>query len=55
MISGSPSGVLLDFDSTIKRNNIVDLLEAKGVSWKSYQQAYSGTCNTATSVGTYYR
>ncbi|KAJ2963245.1 hypothetical protein NQZ79_g1753 [Umbelopsis isabellina] len=55
MISGSPSGVLLDFDSTINRKNIVDLLEAKGISWKSYQQAYPGNCNTATSTSTYYR
>ncbi|CAO3673695.1 unnamed protein product [Umbelopsis ramanniana] len=55
MISGSTSGVLLDFDSTLNRGNIVDLLEAKGISWKSYQQAYPGNCNTATSSGTYYR
>jgi acid phosphatase len=55
MISGSTSGVFLDFDSTINRNSIVDLLEAKNISWKSYQQAYPGNCNTNTQVGTYYR
>ena len=42
MISGSTKGVLLDLDSNIDRKSIVDLLEAKGISWKSYQQAYPG-------------
>ncbi|OZJ05608.1 hypothetical protein BZG36_01469 [Bifiguratus adelaidae] len=55
MIRGSSDGVFLDFDSTIKGNTIVDLLEAKGVSWKTYQEAYPGGCNTSTQVGTYYR
>ncbi|CAM0141677.1 hypothetical protein VKS41_007912 [Umbelopsis sp. WA50703] len=55
MVSGSTDGVFLDFDSTINRKSIVDLLDAKGISWKSYQQAYPGNCNTASSVGTYYR
>lgn len=43
MISGSMSSVFLDFDSDIDRKSIVDLLEAKGVSWKAYMESYPGT------------
>lgn len=42
MISGSTSGVFLDFDSNIDRNSIVDLLDAKSVSWKAYMESYPG-------------
>ncbi|KAI8071232.1 phosphoesterase family-domain-containing protein [Gongronella butleri] len=55
LISGSTDGVFLDFNSNIKRNSIVDLLDVKGISWKSYQQAYPGNCDTSSSVGTYHR
>lgn len=30
-------------------------MEAKNISWKSYQEAYPGGCNTAQSVYPYYR
>lgn len=43
MISGSTDGVFLDNDSNLDRKSVVDLLEAKGISWKSYQQGYPGT------------
>ncbi|KAJ3301136.1 hypothetical protein HDV03_001326, partial [Kappamyces sp. JEL0829] len=56
MISGSTDGVILDFDSTISnRRTIVDLLEASGKSWTSYQEAYPGGCFTGTQSGTYRR
>ncbi|ORZ01357.1 phosphoesterase family-domain-containing protein [Syncephalastrum racemosum] len=55
MISGSTDGVFLDNDSNIDRESVVDLLDAKGISWKSYQQSYPGNCSTGTSYGTYRR
>lgn len=43
MISGSHKGTHLDFDSNIDRKSVVDQLDAKGVSWKAYQEGYAGT------------
>jgi hypothetical protein len=41
MISGSTSGVHLDFNSNIDdRKSVVDLLEDKKISWKAYQEGY---------------
>jgi phospholipase C len=34
----------ISFNSTVK--TVVDLLEAKGVSWKAYQEDYPGNCYT---------
>ncbi|KAK6097042.1 hypothetical protein MT418_002683 [Batrachochytrium dendrobatidis] len=55
MISGSTSGVFMDFPANINRKTIVDLMEAKNVSWKTYQEDYPGNCYTGTSQGLYYR
>ncbi|CAO3640826.1 unnamed protein product [Cunninghamella blakesleeana] len=55
LISGSKSGTFLDFESNIDRKSIVDLLEAKGISWKSYQQGYTGECNLSMKIGKYVR
>ncbi|TPX51014.1 hypothetical protein CcCBS67573_g10056 [Chytriomyces confervae] len=55
MISGSRNLCLLDFDCKIGANSIVDLLEQKGKTWKSYQESYPGNCFTGTSSGTYRR
>ncbi|ORZ05233.1 phosphoesterase family-domain-containing protein [Absidia repens] len=55
LISGSTSGTFLDFKSNINRNSIVDLLETKNISWKSYQQGYTGNCDTSMRIGTYAR
>ncbi|KAI8144839.1 phosphoesterase family-domain-containing protein [Fennellomyces sp. T-0311] len=56
LISGSTDGVNGDSSSNIDRDSIVDLLEAKGISWKAYQEAYpDGGCNTASSYNTYRR
>ncbi|KAI9311265.1 phosphoesterase family-domain-containing protein [Dichotomocladium elegans] len=53
-ISGSTKGVNLDLTSNIDRNSVVDLLEAKGISWKTYQEGYPGNCYNGSS-GTYVR
>ncbi|KAJ3282026.1 hypothetical protein HDU79_010310 [Rhizoclosmatium sp. JEL0117] len=55
MISGSTNGCTGDSNINIAANSIVDLLEAKGLSWKSYNEAYPGNCYTGSSSGTYYR
>ncbi|KAI9304565.1 phosphoesterase [Cunninghamella echinulata] len=57
MISGSVKGVHLDFDSNISnRKSVVDLLEDKNISWKTYQESYpdDGKCHTDSSIGDYY-
>ncbi|KAJ3178003.1 hypothetical protein HK101_010162 [Irineochytrium annulatum] len=53
MISGSIHFplVLTDNDVTLKGKTIVDLLEPKGLTWKSYQEDYTGTCNMASTLG----
>ena len=43
LISGSFDGINADDDSNVDRKSLVDLLEAKGISWKAYQEAYPGT------------
>jgi acid phosphatase len=55
MTSGSGNGVFSDFTTTIDVQNVADLLEAKGLTWKSYQENWPGNCFTGTSSGTYYR
>ncbi|RUP31338.1 phosphoesterase [Jimgerdemannia flammicorona] len=44
MIKGNTHGVFFDFDSTLSDRTIVDLLEDKHISWKSYAENYSGGC-----------
>ncbi|CEP11404.1 hypothetical protein [Parasitella parasitica] len=55
MISGSTKGTKEDDNSNINRKNIVDLLEAKGISWKTYQEGYPGHCNKKSDIGKYAR
>lgn len=55
LISGSTHGTFSDLEVNINRKNIVDLLEAKGISWKTYQEDYPGGCNTDMRVGAYAR
>ncbi|KAI9475901.1 MAG: phosphoesterase family-domain-containing protein [Benjaminiella poitrasii] len=55
LTSGSIEGVDENEESNIGRNNIVDLLEAKGVSWKTYQEGYSGNCNKKMEIDKYAR
>ncbi|KAL2915551.1 hypothetical protein HK105_204953 [Polyrhizophydium stewartii] len=49
MISGSTQGVTDDGTYDFGGNTIVDLLEAKGVSWATYQENYPGNCFTDSS------
>ncbi|KAI9026425.1 phosphoesterase family-domain-containing protein [Phycomyces nitens] len=55
MITGSIEGVNEDLEANLSRKSLVDLMEAKGISWKSYQQAYPGSCNLAMRYSTYAR
>ncbi|CAG8826266.1 18339_t:CDS:2, partial [Racocetra persica] len=43
-IYGSTAGITDDSNHNISGTNIVDLLEAKGVSWKAYMEDYPGNC-----------
>ncbi|KAI8868675.1 phosphoesterase-domain-containing protein [Ramicandelaber brevisporus] len=52
---GSTANITDDAKYDIQGKSIVDLLEAKGVSWKSYQEAYPGDCFKGESSGTYRR
>ncbi|KAI8873383.1 phosphoesterase [Ramicandelaber brevisporus] len=52
---GSNGGVTSNSNYNIKDKSIVDLLEAKGVSWKSYQEKYPGGCSKTSSSGAYRR
>ncbi|KAL0094913.1 secreted acid phosphatase [Phycomyces blakesleeanus] len=55
MITGSVEGVYRDTMANLDRRSLVDLMEAKGISWKSYQQAYPGSCNLDMRISTYAR
>ncbi|KAJ3359079.1 hypothetical protein HDU91_005017 [Kappamyces sp. JEL0680] len=51
MITGGLQGVTGDGTYNLNAKSVVDLLEAKGVSWKTYQEDYTGTCNKAATIG----
>lgn len=55
MTSGSYEGCPDDDNCDLDRTSIADLLEAKGLTWKNYAEAYTGDCNTAARIGTYAR
>ncbi|KAI9251735.1 hypothetical protein BY458DRAFT_444119 [Sporodiniella umbellata] len=55
LISGSTKGTNQDDESNIDRRTIVDLLEAKGISWKTYQEDYPGNCNKKMDIKGYAR
>ncbi|KAI9494527.1 phosphoesterase family-domain-containing protein [Zychaea mexicana] len=55
MISGSTDGTDEDDESNIDRKTIVDLLEKKNISWKSYQEDYPGGCNKEMDIDGYAR
>ncbi|KAF9975711.1 hypothetical protein BGZ73_000562 [Actinomortierella ambigua] len=44
LLSGSTHGVQNNLVHDLKNRNLVDLLEDKGISWKSYQESYPGWC-----------
>ncbi|KAI8975522.1 phosphoesterase family-domain-containing protein [Mycotypha africana] len=55
LISGSTRGTNEDDESNIDRKNLVDLLEKRGVSWKTYQEDYPGNCNKKMDINKYAR
>ncbi|KAJ3224450.1 hypothetical protein HDU81_008546 [Chytriomyces hyalinus] len=55
MMAGSVSGCKSDSNCNLSVKSVADLLEAKGLTWKSYQESYPGNCYKGSSSGTYYR
>ncbi|CDH59504.1 acid phosphatase [Lichtheimia corymbifera JMRC:FSU:9682] len=55
LISGSTKGTKEDDESNIDRDTIVDLLEKKNISWKTYQEDYPGGCNKEMDIDNYAR
>lgn len=55
LTSGGTWGIADDSNHTVNVRHIGDLVEEKGLTWKSYAEAYPGGCNLSASVGTYYR
>ena len=55
ILAGETMGVSDDNTHNVDATNIVDLLEAKGVSWKSYNEDYPGDCYTGSKTGKYAR
>jgi phospholipase C len=55
LTSGSLNGVGGDGNYDLNIRNVVDLLEAKGLTWKVYAEGYPGHCFTGTSSGNYVR
>jgi Phosphoesterase family len=48
LTSGSTNGITNDNSKTINVQNVADLLEAKGLTWKSYQENWPGNCFTGS-------
>ena len=57
MTSGAINGVTTDASKTVSVDHIANLLEAKGLTWKSYQENWPGNCfkGTVSSDKLYYR
>ncbi|RKO83260.1 phosphoesterase, partial [Blyttiomyces helicus] len=56
LIGGATLGVWNDNNFDLSSSSIVDLFEAGGVSWKSYQESYPGGCLKGDSAdGLYHR
>jgi len=54
-IAGSTLGCSSDDNIDLSQSSVVDLLEANGISWRAYEEAYPGNCFTGASTGTYVR
>ncbi|KAG0255160.1 hypothetical protein DFQ27_006391 [Actinomortierella ambigua] len=54
-LSASIDGIHDNGNHKSKRENLVDLLEAKGISWKGYQEDYPGGCFLFDSTNLLYR
>ena len=55
ILAGETMGVSDDNNHDVDATNIVDLLEAKDVSWRSYNENYPGDCYTGSKSGKYAR
>lgn len=55
LTSGSLNGVVGDGSVNLNANNVVDLLEARGLTWKVYVEDYPGNCFTGSLNGGYAR
>ncbi|KAI9358235.1 phosphoesterase family-domain-containing protein [Zopfochytrium polystomum] len=56
MVAGDTLGVTGDGNVNLAQTSIADLLDAKGITWKAYQEDYSTSgCNTAATIGRYAR
>lgn len=55
MVAGDTFDHKTNSDLNLSEKSIVDLLEAKGISWKAYAEGYPGNCSKVSSKGKYYR
>lgn len=55
LTSGDLNGVTGDGNTDLNVRNIADLVEAKGLTWKSYVEDYPGNCFLGASSGNYAR
>ena len=57
MITGDTQGITDDKEYTLNVQSVVDLLEAKSLTWKAYQENWPGNCFTGmvSSDNLYYR
>ncbi len=55
LTSGSMNGIKDDSIRDVNANNIIDLLEARGLTWKVYAESFPGKCFTGKLQGTYAR
>lgn len=55
MTSGGLWGIADDNNHTVDVRHIGNLVEEKGLTWKSYAEGYPGGCNLSSVVGSYYR
>jgi hypothetical protein len=55
LTSGGLWGIADDSNHTVDVRHIGNLIEEKGLTWKSYAEGYSGGCNLSAVIGTYYR
>ncbi len=55
MIGGDSFQVKNDDPVNLHYQNLIDLLEKKGLSWKGYMENYPGNCFTGTTKGRYVR
>jgi hypothetical protein len=54
-VAGDYFGINSDDNFNLNHTTLADLLEAKGLTWRSYQEDYPGGCNPAKTIGKYWR